>query len=337
MTIATSAVPDSGSDAGPTTRKRHLGWWARLRTVSSRKLVAGVVVLAVFALVAVVGPYVAPANPSATGPLQLHGPSGAHLLGTTETGQDVLSQLLVGTRVSLEVAVLAAVIGEAIAMGIGITAGYLGGLADTVLSALTNVVLVIPILPLEILLAAYLANRGPVVVALIIGVMTWPWGARILRAQTLSIRRRDYVEAARMAGEPTWRIVVSEILPNETAIITIGLLFHILFAILIQTSLAFLGLSSVSTWTWGTMLYWSQNANAYALGAWWWYVPPGLCIALVGMGLALVNLGVDEVVNPRLRTAGIGTRAALRAERRAVRASLKQLKRPTSSGVGGLV
>lgn len=304
----------------------------RAAGVSSKKLLAGTALLGVFTLVAVIGPYLAPGNPSATGPLQLHAPSFSHLLGTTETGQDVLSQLLVGTRVTLEVALLAAVLGEVIAMAVGITAGYLGGVADGVLSAVTNVFLVIPILPLEILLAAYLANRGPLIVAVIIGVMTWPWGARILRAQTLSIRRRDYVEAARMAGEPTWRIVVSEILPNEMAIVTIGLLFHILFAILIQTSLAFLGLSSVSTWTWGTMLYWSQNANAYALGAWWWYVPPGLCIALVGMGLALVNLGVDEMVNPRLRTAGIGSRAALRAERRALRASLRpapaQARRP---------
>jgi peptide/nickel transport system permease protein len=112
------------------------------------------------------------------------------------------------------------------------------------------------------------------------------------------------VEAARVAGEPPWRIIACEILPNELAIIVTGFLFHVLSAIIVQTSLAFLGLGDLSAWSWGAILYWSQSANASLIGMWWWYVPPGLCLALLGMGLAMVNLGIDEVINPRLRGGG---------------------------------
>ena len=119
--------------------------------------------------------------------------------------------------------------------------------------------------------------------------------------QTLSVRNREYVLAAKAAGEPAWRIIFVEILPNETAIIVSQLIYSIIFAVLTQAGLAFLGLSSPNQLTWGNMLYFAWNDQALSSGAWWWFIPPGLCIALVGMGLALVNFGLDEMLNPRLR------------------------------------
>jgi len=150
-------------------------------------------------------------------------------------------------------------------------------------------------------LAGYLHGAGTLAVAVVIAVTAWPWTARILRAQTLSLRRRDYIRAARVVGESTNRIIWAEIVPNEIPLIAAQFLITVIYAILIQAGLAFLGVGSVTTWSWGTMLYWAQNASALASGAWWWFVPPGLCLALLGTGLALMNFGVDEVANPRLR------------------------------------
>ena len=269
----------------------------------SKKIVLGLVIVGFFVVLAVVGPYLAPYDPSAIGPNVLQGPSSAHWLGTTESGQDVLSQVLVGARTSMVIGAVAAAVATVISVLVGISAGYLGGLSDDVLTAFANIILVIPALPLVIVLAGYLPNKGSLSVAIVISVTGWAWGARVLRAQTLSIRHRDYVEAARATGERTWRIILAEILPNNVAIIASGFLFTFIFAILTQASLAFLGLANISQWTWGTILYWAQNYAALNLGAWWWFVPPGLCVALLGMGLALTNFGIDEYINPRLRAA----------------------------------
>jgi peptide/nickel transport system permease protein len=282
----------------------------------SPKTIIGLSILGVFVLLAIFGPLIAPYNPTTTsGTGLLSSPSAAHLLGTTDEGQDVLSQLLVGARDTMLVGIVAAVIGEALAIVIGITAGFLGGLADEGLSMVTNIFLVIPVLPLEIVLSSYLSNAGWIAITLIISLTAWPFGARTLRAQTLSIRRRDYVSAAKVAGDGTWRIVAFEILPNETAIIVTGFLFQILFAIIVQTGLAFLGIGNIETQSWGSMLYFAQNSDAFLSGAWWWYVPPGLCVALVGMALALTNLGIDEIINPRLRSGSQRDRRPRRARR----------------------
>jgi peptide/nickel transport system permease protein len=305
MSLAGELIVPEEKDLDLDEGARGRGW------LRSRKVVIGASLIGVFVFIAVFGPMLAPYNPSATGPASLAGPSTAHLLGTTNTGQDVLSQLLVGTRETLLVGFVAAAIGMGLAILIGVTAGFVGGMVDTVLSALINIFLVIPVLPLEIVLAGYLANRGWLGITLIISVTAWPFGARMLRVQTLSLRKRDYVEAARVAGERTWRIVGFEILPNLTAIIVTGFLFHVMFAIVVQTGLAFLGIGNPSAWSWGSILYWSQNDNAFLVGAWWWFVPPGLCLAVLGAGLAMVNLGIDEVINPRLAGAPITRRHRL--------------------------
>ncbi len=283
---------------------------ARAGRGRDRKVVAGAVLLGVFVAMAVVGPLVAPYNPSAASGPDLAGPSASHLLGTTQTGQDVLSEILVGARSTLLVGFVSAAVATAFAVAVGITAGYVGGLGDELLSLLSNVFLAIPALPLVIVLAGYLKGAGPLSVAIVISVTGWAFGARVLRAQTLSLRQRDFVVAARARGERLWRLIVFEILPNERAVVVSGFLLTAVFAILTQASLAFLGIGSVTSWSWGTMLYWAQNAEAFTIGAWWWYVPPGLCIALVGTSLSLLNFAIDERARPRRAAGRLFRRAA---------------------------
>jgi peptide/nickel transport system permease protein len=191
---------------------------------------------------------------------------------------------------------------------IGITSGYLGGVIDDLLSALANVFLVIPALPLIIIISATIKTAGDLTIALTIGFTSWAWGARILRAQTLSLSQRDFVQAAKATGEKTWRIIIFEITPNLTAIIASGFVSTVIFAVMTEITLAFIGVSNTNSnsWNWGTILYWAQSEQALAQGAWWWFVPAGLAIAILGTALALLNFGIDEFVSPRLRGSGPG-------------------------------
>jgi peptide/nickel transport system permease protein len=265
------------------------------------KALAGLILLGIFVAMALIGPYIAPYNPSQTSNAILAGPSAQHLLGTTQTGQDVLSELLVGSRVTLLVGLIAGLIATGLAVLIGLAGGYLGGLADEGLSLLSNIFLVLPALPLIIVLSGYLKNSGSLAVAVVISVTGWAFGARILRAQTLSLAQRDFIRAARARGETLPRIILLEIMPNELGIVVSSFLLTVVFAILTAASLAFLGLGSLSDWSWGSMLYWAENGEAFSIGAWWWYAPPGICIALVGTALGLLNFSLDQRLNPRLR------------------------------------
>ena len=278
------------------------------------KAKVGAAILAVFILVAIIGPAIVPYDPSATIPGQAlpTAPSLSHLMGTTATGQDVLSQLLVGTRSTVVLGLLTGLIATTLSVVVGTSAGFLGGLPDEGLSLLANVFLVLPALPLLVVILGYLPHTGELPTAIVLSVLGWPWGARVIRAQTLSLRGRDFVAAARESGESTWRIIFFEILPNEIGLIAASFVGTVLYAILTSVALAFLGVSDLSNWSYGTMLYWAQNGNAVQLNAWWWYGPPGVLVALLGMSLVLLNFGLDELGNPRLRTAGkarLGRRA----------------------------
>ncbi|BCJ29119.1 ABC transporter permease [Actinocatenispora sera] len=268
----------------------------------SPKIVAGLLILAFFVVLAVLGPLLVGADPTKTSGAGLAGPSAAHWLGTTQSGQDVLAQVVYGARISMGVGVLSALIATALSIVVGLVGGYVGGVVDEVLSLITNIFLVLPALPLVIVLAGYLPSRGVMSVAAVIAVTGWAWGARVLRAQTLTLRGRDYVQAAKAGGERAWRIVFAEILPVEFPVIATSFLATVLAAILAEAGLSFLGLANLSTVSWGTMLYFAQNNQALLVGAWWWFIPPGLCIALIGAGLGLLNFGIDEIANPRLRT-----------------------------------
>src|SRR4051812_24362153 len=262
--------------------------------------------MGIFVLLAVIGPWISPYDPSARSSDLVAPPSAAHWLGTTHLGQDVFSQLLSGTRSVVEVGFLAGIVATVIALVVGVTSGYLSGAGAETLSALSNVFLVIPALPLIIIITSILPETTDFAIALVIGLTSWAWGARVLRAQTLSLRRRDYVEAARATGEKTWRIVLFEILPNLTAIIASSFVGTVIFAVTAEITLAFIGISSSTSWNWGTILFWAQSQQAFAQGAWWWFVPAGLAIALLGTALSLINFGIDEFVSPRLRTSNTG-------------------------------
>jgi peptide/nickel transport system permease protein len=272
-----------------------------LRTMPAKAKVGGAI-LAVFVLIAIIGPLIAPYDPNATtSQVSALAPTLHHLFGTTSDGGDVLSQLLVGLRSSVLLGVLTATIATALSMVFGVTAGFLGGVADEGLSLVMNVFVVLPALPLLIVLLGYLPRSGDLPTAIVLSALGWSWGARVIRAQTLTLRSRDFVAAARETGERTWRIVLFEILPNEVSLIAANFVGTFLYAILTSVALAFIGVANFSTWNLGTMLYWAQSGNAFNIGAWWWYGPPGIAAALLGMSLVLLNFGLDELGNPRLR------------------------------------
>jgi peptide/nickel transport system permease protein len=288
------AVPAEPDDARP-----GRSW---LRGLLRPKVLIGLLIVGFFSAMAIFGPMLIHGDPGTITSTRLQPPSLKHLLGTTQQGQDVLKQVIYGARISMEVGFAAGILTTLWSMLVGLTGGYLAGVSSELLSMFSNVFLVLPGLPLVVILAAYLPNSGAIGIILVITVTGWAWGARVLRAQTLSLRRRDFVEAARATGQGPIKIMLYDILPNEMAIITVTFLGSVIGAILTEASIAFLGLSNVTQWSWGTMLYWAQVSGAELSRAWWWFVPPGLCIALVGTGLAFINFGIDDLINPRLRT-----------------------------------
>ncbi|GAA3879960.1 dipeptide/oligopeptide/nickel ABC transporter permease/ATP-binding protein [Streptomyces sedi] len=268
----------------------------------SPKLGIGLFLVLGIALFGLIGPPFF-SNPNAIDPIGMTEPSGEYLLGTTQTGQDVLAQLTHSTRGSLQIGLLVGVLATVLSAIFGIIGGYVGGALDEGFSLLTNVMLVIPGLPLVIVVAGFVPpeDRGWWTVALVLAVTGWAAAARVLRAQTLSLRNRDYVAAAKVAGERPWRIVSVEILPNLLPLLASQFVFAVIAAILAEAGLSFLGLGASNSHTLGTMLYFAQNGFALQYEAWWWFVPPGLIIALFGCGLALINFSIDEIINPKLR------------------------------------
>jgi peptide/nickel transport system permease protein len=264
-----------------------------------RKATFGAVLIALFVLLAVFGPGLA-GDPDALVGIPLQPPSAQHWLGTTGQGQDVLAQVVTGTRTSLAIGLAVGLAVVLVGALIGVTAGYAGGRLDALLSLLFNVFLVIPGLPLAIVIAAYLPS-GPYTIAFVLIFTGWAWNARVLRAQTLALRERDFVAAAVVAGESRWRIVTREILPNMTSLMVSQVIGGTIYAIGAQVGLEFLGLGDVSAVTWGTNLYWAQNDSALLTGAWWTFAPTGISLALVGFGLTMLNSGFDEITNPRLQ------------------------------------
>lgn len=286
----------------PKPRARHGRWQVWLDIIRRDKRPAwGIGILMVFVVLAAFAPLFTPFSPTSTSFTPMMGPSAHHWFGTTASGQDIWAQFLYGGRISLSVGFVAGAFATFLAIVLGMLPAYLGGWIDSVMATLTNIMLVIPGLPLLIVITAYVHQTGPVTIVFVIGLTGWAWGARILRAQTLTMSRRDFVAAARLAGESRWRVLVAEILPNMLSLVIANLVFATIGAILAEASLEFLGLGNPSAVTWGTMLFWADSGGALLNGAWWWIVPPGLAIALVGLSLALINFGVDQVSNPRLR------------------------------------
>lgn len=269
--------------------------------LQNRKATVGAVILLFFIILAVFAPWIAPYDPTDyVGPAR-QAPSSDFWFGTTGSGQDVLSQTIYGTRISLGTGLLVGFLVTAIGALIGMSAGYFGGRIDDALSLFTNVVLIIPSIPLLIVLAAFM----PAGFISIVGVLTatgWAWGARVLRSQTLSLREKDFVSSAVVSGESSMRIIFREIFPNMVSIVVAGMFGAIIYAIGAQAGLEFLGLGNPSSVSWGTNLYWAQNNAGLLTGSWWTIIPSGLCIALVAFSFAMINFAIDEVTNPRLRS-----------------------------------
>jgi len=261
----------------------------------------GVGLFGFFVLAGIIGPMVQPYDPSLQTPVTMSAPSAQHLFGTTQEGQDILSQVLTGIRLTLELALLVGVIVTVVSVLVGVTSAFLGGLWDDILSLITNVFLVLPALPLLIVLLGYLSQQGQTATVVVLSILGWPWGARVIRAQTLAIRGRDFIDASRETGEKNWRIIVFELIPNEISLIAASFVNTVLYAIGTSVALAFVGLTNVNSWSLGTILFWAQTDSALQAGAWWWFVPAGLAVALIGTSLVLLNSGLDELGSPRLR------------------------------------
>jgi len=266
----------------------------------NRRVATGCTIVGFFVVVGLFGPFFMPYNPNATSHLFIAPPSAAHWLGTTVVGEDIFSQLIYGTRTSVFWGLATGLLVTVLSVLVGLVGGYFSGLTDDSLTLVTNVSLVLPALPLAIVLAAYFP-RGPLTISMVIVITSWAWQARVLRSQTLSLRSREFVTAARVGGEHTWRIIFFEIFPNEISLVVAGFVSTTIFIILAWAALEFLGLGDGTIPSWGGMLYWAQQAGALGGGLWWWFIPPGLCIATLGAGLALINFGIDEIADPRLR------------------------------------
>lgn len=295
-----------------------------LRLITSNpKISIGLGIVAFFVLVAIAAPLLTPYDPNAIIVRGSLPPSSAHIFGTTGLGQDMFAQIVYGARVSLVIGFVAATGSTVLQVFFGLTSAYFGGFVDDILSVVINVFLVLPGLPLAIVLAALAsnadaANKNEFVIALVLLFTSWSYGARVLRAQTLSLKEREFVAAARSTGETPLRIIFTEILPNEIALVASTFIGTFVYAVGAEVALEFLGLGDTSKASWGVILYWAQNNTALITGKWWQFVPAGLCVAILCAGLAFINFGIDELANPRLRVERPRRRRYLPAKKKAV-------------------
>jgi len=268
---------------------------------SDRKARIGLVILGLVILVAVCAPILAPHSPTATTFTPYGNPSASNWFGTTGNGQDVLSQMIFGARVSLLVGLSAGVLATLVAVTIGLVAGYRPGAVDEVLSFATNLALVIPALPLMIILAAYVQTRSVWTIVIVVAFTSWATGARVIRSQASTLRNRAFVTSAVFSGERLFRVVFREILPNMTSLVAASFFAASTAAVMAEASLEFLGLGDPNTVSWGTILYYAGQQNALLTGQWVLVFAPGLAIALLAVSFTLINFGVDALSNPRLR------------------------------------
>ncbi len=284
--------PDLEATGGPRRLMRAV--------LGNRKAVAGAVILLVIGFVAAFPGLIAPDDPQAAIYAPNLGPSSAHLLGTTQIGQDVFSQLIWSTRLTLVVTLIVSVIATFMSMIVGVTAAYAGGVIDRVLTVITDVFLILPVLPLLILLAAYLPP-GVTSLVIVLCITSWAFQARQLRSQGLSVRNRDFLVSARVRGERPLYIILVEIVPTMTSLLAASFLALAVFIVGFAAALQFLGLGNSSELMWGTMLYNAQQASALEAGNAWWALAPGAAVAILGAGFALLNYAFDEIGNPALR------------------------------------
>jgi len=298
--------------------------WVRilLRNPKSR---TGLLMLGFIVFIAIIAPLISVAHPNDFNLLAAkQSPSWHHLFGTTDQGSDVFSQVVLGARRSLLLGAAAGALATGVAAILGITAAYLGGLVDEGVSLLTNVFLTIPPIPLLVVISGYLKNRGMGTMIVVLALVLWAFEARILRGQALSLKSRDFIQAAKASGESTRRIVFGELMPNMISRIAAAFVLVFYIALLVDAGLEFLGLGDPSKTSWGITLYWAEVNATVLQGEWWPFFFPGAALAFTVLALVLVLAGVDEVSNPRLRAERtqrrrllalfVGGRALARAE-----------------------
>ena len=286
----------------PARSRRHLPGWLVL-LLSNWKSRFGLILIGFVVIVALIAPWIATHNPSDFSLLDARqAPTWHHLFGTTDQGQDIFSQVVLGARRSLILGASAAALATILAATLGILAAYAGGIVDDFITFLTNVFLVIPVIPLLIVISSYLSSRGMLTMILVLGLTLWAFEARILRGQALGLRNRDFVHAAKVSGEGTWRIVFGELMPNMISRIAAGFVFVFYIALLVDAGLEFLGLGDTTHTSWGQTLYWAQTNSAVLQGEWWPFLFPGLALVITVVGLVFLLAGIDEISDPRLRT-----------------------------------
>jgi peptide/nickel transport system permease protein len=297
--LAGAGEPSVVAVAGPVQSGQAVGrvW----RAISSNgKALTGFILLAIFTLMAIFPWAIARDNPSAEIYGRSLGPSLAHLFGTTYYGQDIFSQAVWGTRETLIIAVVSGALSTVLSVIMGVAAGYIGGVVEMVLNYITDVLLVIPTFPLLIIIVAFLPGFGTTGLIAVLVFTGYSYGARQLRAQTLSVRGRDFLEAARVRGERRPYIIFVEILPSMTSLIVATFLGTAVYNVLFAAGIQFLGLGNPNSVSWGTMLYWAQNNEALQTDQYLWFIVPGALIALLSAAFALMNYAFDEISNPAL-------------------------------------
>jgi peptide/nickel transport system permease protein len=268
----------------------------------NRKLQVGLIIVLFFLVISVIGPSLTDNKPFAyVNPMGAEPPSSTYWFGTTFFGQDVFSQFAHGLRATFLVGIVGGGLGTFIGVLIGFTAGYRGGIVDEILNIFTNIILVIPTLAVLLIIAAYLEVRSIAMECIFIGFTAWPWAARAIRAQTFSLRTRDFVDLARMSGMKSFKIIFTEIAPNMMSYLVMTFILQFGGAILNAATLDFIGLGPTDAVSLGLMMQIAVLWGALQLGSWWWFVPPGLAITTIVGALYVMNVGLDEVFNPKLR------------------------------------
>jgi peptide/nickel transport system permease protein len=289
--------PDAVLGAAVVRQRREVLYFA----LRDKRILLGAAVVLFFVILAIVGPWIDPNDPQGFAGPTGQAPSADYWLGTTTFGQDVFAQFVNGLQATFLVGLLGGGLAALIGITIGFVAGYRGGIVDEVLNMITNIVLVIPTLVVLVVIAAFLSARGVLVEAVFIGMTSWPWAARAIRAQTFSLRSREFVDLARLSGLRSWKIMFQEIAPNMGSYLFMTFILLFGGAVLIAATLDFIGLGPTDGISLGLMMNMAVLWSALQLGMWWWFIPPGLAITAIVGSLYVMNVGLDEIFNPKLR------------------------------------
>lgn len=270
--------------------------------LKSPKFIVGFCIIIIILLTIFIYPMINTGSPSEMKTFAFEPPTRSMIFGSDNFGRDVFLELMYGTKNSLRVGILAGIIATSIGIVIGLFAGYVGGITDDLLTATTNIFIVIPQFIILILITVSIQQRSLLISGIVIGVTTWPWTARAVRAQTASLRNRDHVNIAKINGYNTLKIIVFEIFPYIASYIVMAFILQIGSGIIMEATLSMLGLGPYNTVTLGTMLQWSILFEAPAAGAWWAFIPVCLTVAFITFSLYLMNSGMDEIFNPKIRS-----------------------------------